>query len=220
MSLGLGKSELYLLGLGALLHDIGLTQVYKLILNKQGSLSPGEFAEIKKHPLHAEKILAGLDKQVVRIALQHHERLDGSGYPRGLRGREVDFLAQIVAVADIYEAMINERAYRQAHPAREALEYLMASGGTLFDLSIIKAFVQNVTAYPAGTLVRLSSGETGVVCQNRRGLPLHPLVEIFFDPAGQPVTPYRVDTYQRRLALREIDNQDVLFKLSVLAGRK
>ncbi|MBE3587570.1 MAG: HD-GYP domain-containing protein [Thermoanaerobacteraceae bacterium] len=213
LSLGYGREELIAIGTCGLLHDIGKIKVSERILNKPDRLTPGEFEQIKKHTLYARGLLPG-DERLVKAATQHHERFDGQGYPLGLKGDEIDPIARIIGVADAYDAMTTDRVYRPALPVNEVVEYLSAAGGHQFDLQTIKAFIENIAAYPVGSMVRLSSGEIGVVVRNRRGVPLYPVVRVLFDGQGQPVTPYEVDLARARLMVVETLGQEKLFKLS------
>ncbi|MFZ5591775.1 MAG: HD-GYP domain-containing protein [Bacillota bacterium] len=205
-ALRMNKKTLVQLGLGGLLHDIGKIRVPREILNKPGRLTAEEFSIIKKHTVHAGEILRGYDSRLVAIATQHHERVDGSGYPYGLHGRAIDPLAQIVSIADVFDAMTTDRVYRPALPVHEVVEYLLGSGGQHFELTYINAFLQNIAAFPVGSTVRLCSGAMAIVQRNRRGLPLYPLVRVLTDKNGRPVEPYELDLLQARLTISAVLN--------------
>jgi putative nucleotidyltransferase with HDIG domain len=153
--MGLPQTEIEALRIGALLHDIGKVGVPEAILKKDGPLSEEEWSSILAHPLIGDKLLSSaggyfkhLDK--VRDAiLYHHERWDGSGYPEGLKGKEIPLVARIVAVADSYEAMTAKRCYRKAITPEEALEDICRNAGTRYDPEVVRAFVQAWKKDPA-----------------------------------------------------------------------
>nr|WP_152945113.1 HD-GYP domain-containing protein [Desulfofundulus thermobenzoicus] len=199
ITLGYGREELFRLGMGAVLHDIGKVRVPEEILNKPGPLTGEEFEVVKQHTVCGYELLqclSGVGHAPACVALQHHERHDGQGYPEGLRGDEIHPFARIVAVADVFDALTADRVYRRALPVHEAWEMLAGSGGFLFDFRIVRAFLYNVAAYPVGTVVALSSGEIGVVVETVRGLSRQPRVRVLFDAGGAPVT----DGRERHLA--------------------
>ncbi len=182
------KEQLKHLGLAALLHDVGRTRIPKNILYKKSALAVGEFDEVKKHTVHGYEILKNynLPDLVARTALQHHERLDGTGYPKGLRGENIELWPRIVAVADVFDALMADRPFRKAFYPHEAVEIIVQSPGQ-FDADILKIFLQNVAIYPLGTVVSLSSGEVGVVVDINRGQQTRPVVRIMFDRDVQKV---------------------------------
>ena len=140
--LGLEKEALRDLELGALLHDIGKIGVPDAVLRKPAKLTEEEWAKMRLHPQHGQKILRNIPflEGASRIVLQHHEKWDGSGYPFGSRGEEIDVGARIFAVVDAFDAMISDRVYRQGRPYHEALEELERCAGTQFDPLIVEAF--------------------------------------------------------------------------------
>jgi response regulator RpfG family c-di-GMP phosphodiesterase len=145
--LGITKDELRNLELGALLHDIGKIGVPDAILRKPAKLNENEWAKMKLHPLHGQKILRNIPflEGAARIVSQHHERWDGNGYPYGLRGEDIDLGARIFAVVDAFDAIISDRVYRKGRPYPEAVIELEKCSGTQFDPMIVKAF-KNVPA--------------------------------------------------------------------------
>jgi len=141
------------LELSAILHDIGKIAIDERILCKKGPLSPEERALMRHHPVFGSEILlrTGWLRETVPGMLHHHERLDGSGYPMGLRGREIPWIARIIAVADSYDAMTSSRPYRRAWTPGKAMSQLMGYAGTQFDREIVHAFF---TAYRQGEVKR------------------------------------------------------------------
>jgi len=185
--LGLSRQQLRLLALGSLMHDLGKVKVPLEILNKPGKLLPGEWEIMRNHPLWSVELLTGKAPEEVvsiTIALQHHERLDGSGYPYGLLENDIHFLSRICACSDVYDALTVDRPYRKRFSYAEALEYLMGNAGKLFDLQVVTAMVRHIAPYPVGEMVRLTTGEVGVVVKLNEGLPIRPVVRVIRDQSG------------------------------------
>lgn len=138
--LELSEDEKDVLRVACLLHDIGKIGIKEEILNKKEPLTEHEYEEIKQHPLIGYNILKDLDfmKRIQKVILQHHERIDGKGYPYGLRGDEIDLLARIISVADAYDAMTSDRPYRRAFSKNEALSELQRCAGSQFDRNIVE----------------------------------------------------------------------------------
>jgi response regulator RpfG family c-di-GMP phosphodiesterase len=146
-ALGLDQRQRRQLSLAAKLHDIGKVGIPEGILNKSGRLSDDEWRVVRRHPLVGERILSPIIKsRTVLTAIRgHHERLDGSGYPDGLTGHKVPFLARILAIADCFDALTSQRSYRDALPVGEAIQVLRAGAGTQFDAQLVSVFVEAVT---------------------------------------------------------------------------
>ena len=140
--LGLGREQLRALEFGSLLHDIGKIGVPDAILRKPGKLDEAEWRKMREHPLNGQKILrhVGFLEGAARVVAEHHERWDGSGYPAGLRGEEIDLNARIFAVADAFDAMTSDRVYRRGRGYDEAAAELEAFSGRQFDPQVIEAF--------------------------------------------------------------------------------
>jgi HD-GYP domain-containing protein (c-di-GMP phosphodiesterase class II) len=152
--LGLRHSRLRELAIGALVHDVGKLSVPTAILQKPSSLTNEEFDVIKRHPEWGWQLLrelGGFSKLASGLVLNHHERLDGSGYPRGLRGREIDFETRILAVCDVFDALMSKRVYREAWSRDDAMALLLRNAGTEFDPRCVEA-LERVLAREDGTL--------------------------------------------------------------------
>ena len=163
----------------ALLHDIGKCNIPTSILNKPGELTDEEYAIIKQHPTTGYNMLqSNTDiSSKLRIAVYaHHENIDGSGYPRGIKGDDIYILARIIHVCDVYDALISERAYKKALCPNEVVEFLLGNCSTMFDEKIVKIFLDNLVIFPNGSMVKLSTGDEAIVIDNYLGYPLRPLV--------------------------------------------
>lgn len=165
-SMKINRNDLEYLGMGALLHDIGKINIDSKILNKPGSLEPVEYEAVKRHPrdgyqLLKEKIEVSFVSS--HIAFQHHEREDGSGYPRGLTGDKIHRFAKIVAVADIYDAMTSHRIYRAAIPSHLVLAEIKQGIEKKFDRQVVESLEKIVAPYPVGATLLLNNGEVVTV---------------------------------------------------------
>ena len=169
---GLDEPELRLLGTGALLHDIGRVLLDEVALRKQGSLTNKEWAQVRLHPQEgAQAIMAasGAGQAIAAlVALEHHFRLDGTGYP-DLGRAAPHMFSRIVAIADTYDAVTSHRPHRPARTPAEALGVLLADAGTAFDGDLVRAFIQVMGTYPPGSLLRLTSGEIVMVADSVAG---------------------------------------------------
>ncbi len=198
--LGLKETEIALLGLGALLHDLGKLSIPPEILRKSTALTQEEFQIIQKHPLTAKKILdqqTHLNDWAKIIALQHHEKIDGSGYPFHLGEEAISIFSQITAVADIYEALTSDRPYRKALPISEVVEYLMGNSGYKLSERVVLAFVSHLSPYQVGDVVRLSNGKEAVVSRFNPVLPFRPFVQIReYLPDGKLILSPEIDLSQ------------------------
>lgn len=196
IQLGFSKEELRDLGLGALTHDLGKRFIDIEILNKEDSLNDDEMEKIKQHTLLGEKIMGEVFEVSERVrdcALSHHERVDGSGYPNGLKGEEISLFSRIIAICDVFDALVANRCYRSATPQHEALSYIKGKKGSHFDERLVDLFVKHVPYYPLGTVVKLSNGKKGVVVANKIGQGMRPVVKIIFDHLEGLIAPYDID---------------------------
>ena len=181
ISLNLPKKKLTYLCIGALIHDIGKSFIPKEVLQKPGRLTPEEFEIIKYHSRYGYDFIKkffDLSSHIKLIVLQHHERFDGLGYPNNLRGDKISYLARIVSIADVYDALTSDRPYKRAMCPSDALEYLMSNAGTLFDYDMINIFCRIVIPFPQGTIVSLSNGDIVIVEKTLPNFPLRPIVKI------------------------------------------
>ncbi len=183
--------KLIQLATGALLHDIGMVKVPKGILRKKEKLSAEELNQIRTHPIHSYRLIAKdlkYPEEIGVIALQHHERWDGQGYPRHLRGEDINLGARIVAVADAYIAMINERPHRNSMIGYAAMKNVLSDNGRHFDPRVLKAFLESMGIYPIGSIVQLNNSAIGRVTEIHTEAPLRPVVELIIDEYGNSLS--------------------------------
>lgn len=175
---GLSKTEIYEIGLSGLLHDVGKTEVPLEILNKPGRLDDEEFAVMKQHSVFGYNIVKNRREFNAAISLgvlQHHEKINGRGYPLGLTADEISPYAKILTVADIYDALITERPYKSAFSQRDAVEMIMSMTGEV-DMKAMKSFLESMILYPVDSIVELSNGEKARVVKNSPHYILRPTV--------------------------------------------
>ena len=175
---GLSDQEIYEIGIAGLLHDIGKSKIPNEVLNKPGRLNDDEFALMKQHTLLGYQILKNkkdISAGVKMAVLQHHEKINGKGYPLGLSEEKINIYAKIMSVADIYDALVTERPYKKAFSQRDAVEMIMSLTGEL-DITAMKSFLGSVILYPANSIVNLSNGEKAKVVKNDPDYVLRPKV--------------------------------------------
>jgi HD-GYP domain-containing protein (c-di-GMP phosphodiesterase class II) len=191
---GLAPDALLRLGVGGLLHDIGKVRVPLSILNKPGRYTKDEYAVMKRHPETGGEILyrtPGIAEDSIHPVVEHHERGDGTGYPYNKTLAKMNPFGLIAQLADVYDAMTSERVYHKERPPYEVLRYLYARGQTgHFDLSMVQKFIQCVGIYPVGSLVELSTGESGLVMSVNRDWLLAPRVLIIQSRHGPLTAPF------------------------------
>lgn len=189
------------LAFGALFHDIGKMKIPLAILNKPGKLEDDEFAEMKRHTIYSSEILKrakGLPEVTHDIGLHHHERFDGTGYPDGLKGDGIKPGSQLVAIADVFDAITSDRCYRNAMGRVEGLRKLYDWSEYHFNKDLTHKFIQSIGVYPIGSCVRMDSGRIGVVVGSTESL-VQPVVRIFYDEKKQR----RVTVHDFDLSLSE-----------------
>ncbi|GGA06740.1 HD family phosphohydrolase [Paenibacillus marchantiophytorum] len=178
---GLPQKDLVQIGIAGLLHDIGTSRVDPAILEKKGRLTDVEMDEIKQHTLIGYQILkniSGINEGVKLTAVQHHEREDGSGYPLGIKGDKIHMYAKIVAIADIYNAMTNERYHKTALSPYIVLEQLFTDSFGKVDPTLVQVFINKSTQISNGTLVKLSDNRVGEIIFSDRAYPTRPWVNV------------------------------------------
>jgi len=186
-ALGIEGRLLREFGLSALMHDIGKVRTPKDILNKPDKLTDDEFVIMRRHTVDGAEILRRTPEMPILapvVAFEHHLRLDGTGYPFGVRRESLNVGTMLCSISDIYDAMRSQRAYQQAFPTERILAVLKRNDGTQFDQHLVRRFVQLLGIYPPGNLVRLSTGEVAVVARVHAPDPYRPRVRVLFNASG------------------------------------
>jgi putative nucleotidyltransferase with HDIG domain len=186
-SMNYNRDQLLEVGIGGVLHDVGKMRVPESILNKPGKYTEGEFNIMKRHPELGLAIVnekKGISEVSKAMVIQHHERYNGKGYPRGLKGGAIAEIALISAVADVYDALTSNRVYRAAWTPQKALAFIFQGCDEDYSREVVERFTKQMGIYPVGSFVKLASGELGVVTRVDRGNLLQPVVLMLFDEAG------------------------------------
>ncbi|MBO4724913.1 MAG: HD-GYP domain-containing protein [Firmicutes bacterium] len=194
--LKLPKDQLQELAMGAILHDVGKVRLDSRVLFKETKLTDSEFEQIRKHPEYSFEILKycrNMSNDAKMISFTHHERLDGSGYPRHLKGNQLSLFSRIVAVADVYDALSTNRCYRKAWPVNKVVDFLTKIAGTELDNELVAALIKKVAIFPNGTEVKLSDGSYAIVVSQNEQMPFRPVVRVVRDADMNAVHPYGID---------------------------
>ena len=181
--LSLNEAQTRSAGIAGLLHDLGKALMPMDVLNKPGKLTDEEFAIIKKHPEEGYKLLlasTGADEIALDVVLHHHEKTDGSGYPKRLKDAEISLFAKMGAVCDVYDAITSNRPYKAGWDPAESLRKMAEWANGHFDPMVFQAFVKSLGIYPIGSLVKLSSGRLGIVIEQAEKSLLTPRIKVFY----------------------------------------
>ena len=204
-ALGMDDATVHEAGLGGLLHDVGKMKIPWEVLNKPGPLTEEEFKVMKSHAAISRELLIGVPgifEMVIQIAGEHHEKVAGGGYPRGIRGDEISQIGRMTAIADIYDALTSNRVYHKGMEPSEVLKKLLEWGGSHLDGDLVQQFIRTLGIYPVGSLVRLSGGHLAVVVEQGEDL-LRPMVRVIYD------TSRKLCLQPRELNLAHADEQIV-----------
>ena len=193
--LQLEPGQIEFLGYLGLLQDIGKVRLPKELLEKRGRLTMEEFERAKLHVNYSVEILRatpGLPGDLARIAALHHERHDGSGYPKGLRGSEIGMVGSIAAIIDTFDALTVKRPYAEPVSPSAAISMLYKWRGVFFDAHLVEQFIRCIGIFPVGSLVELNTGEVGVVIAQNLTKRLLPRVMVIRDKDGHPMSPHKL----------------------------
>lgn len=197
--LGYSRAMLEKLAAGTILHDMGKVLLDKKILNKDSKLTDEEFEHIKQHTTlgyDALKKCFNLTELSRIIALQHHERMDGTGYPNGRLAGELHEFSRIVAIADVFDALVSDRCYRKKWSSNNAVNYLVEHAETQFDLKLVSVLIKQIAIYPNGSMVRLSNKAIGIVKEQNKNFPLRPIIRVITDEDEKEIEIYEIDLMQ------------------------
>lgn len=186
--LGFSKEDLSALGLAGLLLDVGKLQLPPELLDKSTNLTPQEYNLLKRHVAFGEKMLReapGITDKLIQIVSEHHERENGSGYPRGVAADQISVHGKMAAIVDCYEELVIQRAQGTPVPPHEALQLIHSWGGRYFHPTLVEAFIQCVGIFPVGSLVELNTGEVGIVLSHNRASRMQPSLMLVLDPKKQ-----------------------------------
>ena len=187
--LTLPREEMVEIGIGALLHDAGKMRIDPQILKKPATLSEKEWVEVRKHPIYSLEVMEeskGISEQAKQLALQHHERYNGNGYPFGLKGEAISLCGQIAGIIDFYDAVTTDRPYQKAVQPHEAIRQLYEKGLGEFNRLMVERFIQCIGIYPFGTFVLLDTEEMGIVYGVKPEMLLRPDVLVIYQNSRTP----------------------------------
>jgi hypothetical protein len=213
--MGYGGNELIRLGLTAFLENAGMYKIPGRVLNKEVRLGGEDLSVIRSHTLISYKILAGMGEKyrwVAKLALQTHERSDGSGYPKGLKGEEIAEVASIIGLTETYIAMIKRTPYRDPYSQTDAVKFVIEDARRQFPVKVLKAFFNEISLYPVHTYVKLNSEAIGRVQTTNKRRPLRPRISLLYDSEGKKLrTPRMIDLSDDPLfyIVKSIDEKDL-----------
>ncbi|MBK7001298.1 MAG: HD-GYP domain-containing protein [Rhodoferax sp.] len=209
---GLDEEQTRLAGMAGLLHDLGKALMPMDVLNKPGKLTDAEFKIIKTHPVEGHRmLLTGKDVHplVLDVCLHHHEKTDGSGYPKGFKDKQISLFAKMGAVCDVYDAITSNRPYKAGWDPAESLRKMAEWCNGHFDPQIFQGFVKSLGIYPIGSLVKLTSGRLGVVTSQTGKSLTTPMVKVFFSTkSNMRITPETIDLSKPGVTEKIVNRED------------
>ena len=181
--LKMDEAIIHQLATGALLHDVGKILVQDKVLNKPGKLTDEELVEMRRHVEYGYDVvkhMPGISPLSLEVLIQHHERLDGQGYPNCLAGADISRYGRMIAIVDSYDAITANRVYKDGFTSTHAFKILRDASGLSYDTELVAHFIRAIGVFPVGTLVRLKSQRLGIVIQSGNSDPLKPVVKVFY----------------------------------------
>jgi putative nucleotidyltransferase with HDIG domain len=209
--LGLDAEQVRQAGMAGMLHDLGKALMPMEVLNKPGKLTDAEFAIIKSHPVEGHRLLVEggtVGAIPLDVCLHHHEKMDGSGYPKRLKGEDISLMAKMGAVCDVYDAITSNRPYKAGWDPAESIRKMTEWTKGHFDERVFQAFVRSIGIYPTGSLVKLASGRLAVVIEQSEKSLLSPHVKVFFSTKSQAYIPPELIDLSRPGATEKIASRE------------
>ena len=194
--LNMNSAEVQELALSGFLHDLGKIKIPDEILHKPGRLTDQEMNIMRDHVYYGVRTLEQMNmpERIIRTMAEHHERLDGYGYPDGSRGEEISRFGRMIAIVDTYDAITADRCYKAGMPSQNALKILLKESPEKYDRELVQQFIRCVGIYPVGSLVKLNNEQVGMVIKQREEKPLKPVVKLFYSiRGGHHMAPKDVD---------------------------
>ncbi len=189
--------ELKELAIASSLHDIGKTKIPKYVLNRVEAWSREERDAIKNHCIYGKEILeeiGGFSDKTIRGVLEHHERVDGLGYPFGLKGNEISKFAKIITLSNAYDAVVNCKISKERCSLTDAYEYVLSGADSRFDMELVQRFKETFSIFPLGSCLRLSDGIEGYVVRQNKSFPDRPVIRVLYDNITKaPIPFYEID---------------------------
>ncbi|WP_179957414.1 HD-GYP domain-containing protein [Exilibacterium tricleocarpae] len=204
--LGITGQSLHNLALGALLHDVGILNTSSNTYDKTACIAAGDRRQSETHVLHGPRILANNPKfwAAIDVANAHHESVNGTGYPRKLKGEAIPYNARIVAIVEAYDTMVSSLTHnRDTDSPAQALSVLYRWMGIKFDQRLVESFIRFLGVYPVGSVVELDSGEVGIVIETKAFHLMMPKIALVLDNKGHKIAPEVIDLYQEKVDLKE-----------------
>jgi HD-GYP domain-containing protein (c-di-GMP phosphodiesterase class II) len=207
--LGLSNSVIHQLAMGAMLHDVGHARLPQGIVNKENKLTALEYKAVKKHVLQSLGLVKGekgITPIMMDVIINHHERVDGSGYPRKLSGNKVSKAARIMAIIDVYDAITSDRPHKMSEEPVHALRYLLANKDK-FDAELVQRFIKCMGVHPVGTIVKLTNERLALVLQGNKQAPTAPKVRVFYNTK-----------HMHHITAKELDLSDKEHEVKIIAS--
>lgn len=194
-AMDINEQEMIKIGKGALLHDLGLCEMPMLLRgNPEGKQKEAMWKEHSTYGYYFAK-QSGISEEISKMILHHHEFWNGDGFPKKIKGEDIPIGSRIISVCETYDRLIKQDKY----PRYQAIEYLYGAGNYYFDSKVVQAFTNNLSVYPLGSLVRLTTGEVGVVVNVRKNLGPRPIVQIYYNRVNKPLSnPRHIDLGEER----------------------
>ena len=184
--IGLEEEIVQELALSGFLHDIGKIKIPDSILHKPGRLTDQEMNIMRDHVIFGIEALEEMDipERMIKTVGEHHERLDGYGYPEGARGDEISYTGRMISIVDVYDALTADRCYKAGMSSQKALQILLKDTPAKYDRVLVQKFIKCIGVYPVGSLVKLTDSTIAMVVRHNEGSPLKPLVKVFYSVKG------------------------------------